>query len=112
MDSRHSHWLAVLVAADPIQLPLLARIKCQSPMYYKGENWAVGYNRQSATLWLGSPPVMPPGFTPAKNTQFITIGLGKLFIQAISVDPNGLQFDEQPGAKRHARRIWPYDSGL
>ena len=78
-----------------------------------GPRWLLGYSRQSATLWVGTPPErQSEEIELPKNTQFVTIGIGQLFIQAISTTVAGLSFDPKPANALFQKQIWPYRSGM
>lgn len=76
---------------------------------YQGQNWRTGYNRFSATLGTldetGTP--IPPNRSLAKNTQFSSLGIGRLFAAAFSSTVPGLTFQMPPKAAFFLRCIWP-----
>lgn len=74
-----------------------------------GPEWRSAYSRYAAELGPvpnGEPsPVM--GKIP-KNTQAVTLGIGKLLIHAIACSLPNVVFDLPDSYTRYLHRIWPY----
>jgi len=76
-----------------------------------GANWNSTYLRKAATLsWAprGHFLLAPPGGSFAKNTQSQTLGIGELFIQAVSATVPDIKFHTPPKLANIVRQIWPF----
>jgi hypothetical protein len=79
-------------------------IGCQT-----GNKWRTGYGRHTSTLELleNGRPVFP-NIPPIKNTQLVTMGIGRVFIHAFYSRSSALKID-YPN-KVALFRIYPFDS--
>jgi len=75
----------------------------------QSEKWRSAYYRNSSMVGRLNEAGVPVAHEGSlrKNTQSISIGIGQLFISAISSNVPGVEFHAPADAKRHIRQIWP-----